>query len=145
MTRRADNEAEMRDHKITALVDVNALAKAIEDSVRTVLAAHGFQIGAACDVEGDTVWSLEPLAPERMRALLDELGRNAAQACLAPDVIDEIDELACGELRRELDATAKALAEALDLFDASWCPDHGHAPKPEVLARAAALRELVPA
>lgn len=47
-------------------------------------------------------------------------------------------------LRRELDATAKALAEALDLFDASWCPEHGHAPKPKVLARAAALRKLVP-
>ena len=131
----------MSGHKITAIVDVNALAKAIEDSARTVLAAHGFQIGLPCDIEGDTVWSLEPLAPERMRALLNELGRNAAQACLAPDVIDE---LAYEELRRELDATVKALAEALDLFDASWCPEHGHAPKPEVLARATALRKLVP-
>ena len=131
----------MSGHKITAIVDVNALAKAIEDSARTVLAAHGFQIGPPCDVEGDTVWSLEPLAPERMRELLNELGRNAAQACLTPDVIDE---LAYEELHRELDATVKALAEALDLFDASWCPEHGHAPKPEVLARAAALRKLAP-
>lgn len=47
------------------------------------------------------------------------------------------------ELRRELDETAKALVEALDLFDANWCPEHGHAPKPEAFERAAELRKLV--
>lgn len=36
-----------------------------------------------------------------------------------------------------------ALAEALDLFDATWCPEHGHAPKPEQLARIAELRKVV--
>lgn len=40
-------------------------------------------------------------------------------------------------------ALQRALCEALDLFDATWCPEHGHAPKPEQLARAAELRKLV--
>lgn len=35
------------------------------------------------------------------------------------------------------------LSEALDLFDAVWCPEHGHAPKPDRLARAVELRKLV--
>jgi len=47
------------------------------------------------------------------------------------------------ELRRSVDEAQKALAEALDLFNASWCPEHGHAPKPEVLVRVAELRKLV--
>jgi len=47
------------------------------------------------------------------------------------------------ELRRALDEVTKGLAEALDLFDAVWCPEHGHAPKPSQLARAAELRKLV--
>ena len=45
------------------------------------------------------------------------------------------------ELRRALDETTKDFAEALDLFDANWCPAHGHAPTPETFARAAALGE----
>lgn len=36
-----------------------------------------------------------------------------------------------------------ALAEALDLFDQTWCSEHGHAPKPEQLARAAELRKFL--
>ena len=47
------------------------------------------------------------------------------------------------ELRRELDATTFALAQALDLFDRNWCAEHGHAPKPEDLRRAEELRKLV--
>jgi hypothetical protein len=47
------------------------------------------------------------------------------------------------ELRRALDEVTRGLAEALDLFDAAWCAEHGHAPKPEQFARAAALRKLV--
>jgi hypothetical protein len=47
------------------------------------------------------------------------------------------------ELRRELDAMTRALTEALDLFDATWCPEFGHAPRPEQLTRAAELRKLV--
>lgn len=47
------------------------------------------------------------------------------------------------ELRRALDEVTKGLAEALDLFDAVWCPEHGHAPKPAQLARATELRKLV--
>ena len=47
------------------------------------------------------------------------------------------------ELRRSLDEVSTGLTAALDLFDAIWCPEHGHEPKPEVFARVAALRKLV--
>lgn len=47
------------------------------------------------------------------------------------------------ELRRELDETTRALAEALDLFDRHWCPEHGHAPSPVDLKRADELRKRV--
>ncbi|HSX23106.1 MAG TPA: hypothetical protein VLE97_10055 [Gaiellaceae bacterium] len=47
------------------------------------------------------------------------------------------------ELRRALDEMSVALGEALDLFDAAWCPDHGHAPKPEQFALATKLRKLI--
>ena len=43
----------------------------------------------------------------------------------------------------EVDLLRLALTEALDLFDATWCPEHGHAPRPKQLARAEALRKLV--
>ena len=48
------------------------------------------------------------------------------------------------ELRRALDEMTKDFAEALDLFDANWCPEHGHAPRPAALERYAELRKLVP-
>jgi hypothetical protein len=47
------------------------------------------------------------------------------------------------ELRRQLDEVAEGLAEALDLFDANWCPEHGYAPTPEAFAKAARLSKLV--
>jgi hypothetical protein len=47
------------------------------------------------------------------------------------------------ELRRELDETRKALADALDLFDATWCAEHGHAPTPEQFTRASELSKIV--
>ena len=43
----------------------------------------------------------------------------------------------------ERDRLRDGLVEALDLLDAVWCPEHGHAPRPEQFARVAALRELV--
>jgi len=48
------------------------------------------------------------------------------------------------ELRRDLDAMTAALGEALDLFDAVWCPEHGHQPRPDQLARAEKLRKILP-
>jgi len=48
------------------------------------------------------------------------------------------------DLRRELDDMTAALAEALDLFDNNWCPEHGHAPRPEVFERVVELRKKVP-
>lgn len=47
------------------------------------------------------------------------------------------------ELRRELDEMGKALGEALDLFDAAWCAEHGHAPTRAQFARATKLRKIV--
>jgi len=43
------------------------------------------------------------------------------------------------ELRRQLDEMAKGLADAIDLFDANWCPEHGHSPTPETFKRASEL------
>jgi hypothetical protein len=48
------------------------------------------------------------------------------------------------ELRRELDEMTKALADALDLFDANWCPEHSHTPNPATFQWPAELRKLVP-
>ena len=36
-----------------------------------------------------------------------------------------------------------AITEAIDIFDATWCPEFGHAPKPEQIERMAELRHLV--
>ena len=43
------------------------------------------------------------------------------------------------DLRRALDEATKDFAEALDLFVANWCPEHGHTPRPETFKRAAEL------
>jgi hypothetical protein len=47
------------------------------------------------------------------------------------------------ELRRELDAMTRALTEALDLFDATWCELLRAGRVSELGARAAELRKLV--
>lgn len=47
------------------------------------------------------------------------------------------------ELRRELDEMGKALGEALDLFDAAWCAEHGNAPTSAQFDRATKLRQLI--
>jgi hypothetical protein len=53
---------------------------------------------------------------------------------------------ALDELRtRRAEATQRTaeLVEALDIFDLSWCPEHGHAPRLEVFERIAKLRDCV--
>jgi hypothetical protein len=45
-------------------------------------------------------------------------------------------------LRQALDVATRRLTEALDIFDATWCPEHGHAPSPAQLARIDKLRKL---
>jgi hypothetical protein len=47
------------------------------------------------------------------------------------------------ELRRELDQMTMALGQALDLFDSSWCPAHGHSPTTEAFDRATKLRQRI--
>lgn len=76
--------------RMLATVDVLALARAISASVADVLHAHGYAVAVP---PGDVVEHPILISAERMVSLLDELGRNAAQAALAPGVIDEIDEL----------------------------------------------------
>ncbi|HSX22836.1 MAG TPA: hypothetical protein VLE97_08705 [Gaiellaceae bacterium] len=49
------------------------------------------------------------------------------------------------ELRRELDQRTSALAEAIGLFDAAWCTEHGHAPRPDQFKRIDELRAQLPA
>ena len=53
---------------------------------------------------------------------------------------------ALDELRtRRAEATQRTaeLVEALDIFDLSWCPEHGHAPRPEVFERITKLRSCL--
>ena len=66
----------------------------------------------------------------------DEPRHNAAFIAAANPVV-------VTALVDETIALERALVEVLDLFDATWCPEHGHAPKPEQLVRAAELRKLV--
>lgn len=47
------------------------------------------------------------------------------------------------ELRSELDAMTTALGEALDLFDATWCTEHGHSPTREQFEKATKLWQLI--
>ncbi len=73
----------------------------------------------------------------------DEQRHNAAFVAAANPLaitalLDVLDQRAARSVQLAL-----ALAEALDLFDATWCTEHGHSPKPEQLARAAELRKLV--
>jgi hypothetical protein len=76
----------------------------------------------------------EPLTIEQVTAALHE---GHAQRRVAEH------DNAWTSLVRQRDRFRAALAEALDLFDATWCPEHGHQPRPEQLARAAELRKLV--
>ena len=45
--------------------------------------------------------------------------------------------------RTEVTQRTAELVETLDIFDRSWCPEHGHAPRPEVFARIAKLRSFI--
>lgn len=47
------------------------------------------------------------------------------------------------ERRYGFDRLREAFAEALDIFDATWCPEHGHAPNPKQHARVAELRKVL--
>lgn len=45
--------------------------------------------------------------------------------------------------RAEVTRRAAELVEALDIFNASWCPEYGHTPKPEHFARIEELRKSI--
>lgn len=61
-------------------VDLNELPAAISDSVRAVLHAHGYVV---CVRVGD---AYEPIGSLRAVELIDEIGRNTAQAVVACEV-----------------------------------------------------------
>jgi hypothetical protein len=71
--------------------------------------------------------------------LLAENGRLTKAVNEAPEFLEAV-KIATSAENEQLRA---ALREALDLFDAAWCPEHGHAPKPEQIERAVELRKLV--
>lgn len=72
-------------------------------------------------------------------ALLDNINQLTKTVNGAPEFLEAV-RIATSAENTQLRA---GLTEALDLFDATWCPEHGHAPKPEQLSRAAELRKLV--
>jgi len=84
-------------------------------------------------------------SPGMVLALLDEIdGSRAPEAHWeCQQKIDILEEQLFAAISAH-NATQKGLAAALDLFDAVWCPEHGHTPRPDQLARAKALRKLVP-
>jgi len=55
----------------------------------------------------------------------------AASRAAVPALLDEVDRL------------RDAIADAIAIFDATWCPEHGHAPRQDQLDRIDALRKLV--
>jgi hypothetical protein len=90
-----------------------------------------------------------------VKTLVNEIERLNDQTSAIPTLLEHINQLTktVNEAPEFLEAVRiatsadnvqlrAALTEALDLFDATWCPEHGHAPKPEQLARAAELRKL---
>jgi hypothetical protein len=84
---------------------------------------------------------------ERLRKQVDAIPRLLADNARLTKVVVEAPEfleavkIATSAENAQLRA---ALREALDLFDANWCPEHGHQPRPEVFERAVELRKLVP-
>jgi hypothetical protein len=71
--------------------------------------------------------------------LLAENDRLTKAVNEAPEFLEAV-KIATAAENTQLRA---ALHEALDIFDAAWCPEHGHAPKPEQHARVAELRKFV--
>lgn len=72
-------------------------------------------------------------------SLLAESARLAKDVAEAPEFLEAV-KIATSRERTQLRA---ALAEAIDIFEATWCPEHGHAPKQKQLDRVAELRKLV--
>lgn len=70
--------------KIRVELDTTELHKVLAETFRCVLHAHGFTIARAGFVP-------HALPGERIEALYDELGRNAAQAAMS--VMEEIEDL----------------------------------------------------
>jgi hypothetical protein len=87
---------------------------------------------------------------QRVTALVGEIkilreDRDHWRDVCAPLTGKEMIDISQGATKladEEIKQLRAALTEALDLFDATWCPEFGHAPKPEQLARGLELRKL---
>lgn len=100
---------------------------------------------------------------QTLRACRDDVDEKLAQA--VPALLDEIERLRnrpwerLRELGYEVDETGMrrqrvmeheivalraALAEALYIFDTTWCPEFGHSPEPDQIKRMGELMQLVP-
>lgn len=76
---------------------------------------------------GGTRW---PVTPENREAIA--AGRNRL-----PELVRVLRAAAT-----EVAVLRGALVEAIELFDATWCSEHGHAPREDQFARAQVLRQL---
>jgi hypothetical protein len=80
-------------------------------------------------------------------ALLDEIERLRSRPWeRLRDLGYEVDETGVRRgrvMEREVVALRSALAEAIAIFDGTWCPEHGHAPRPVWFDRIDDLRKLV--
>ena len=89
-------------------------------------------------------------SPGTVLALLDDVERSRIATAIATAKLGSPEvHLACLQkidaLEERIAAMTCDLTEALDLFDATWCPEHGHAPRPDQFERAKTLRKKLKA
>lgn len=108
--------------------------------------------GHGCDKDDDRSRSAEAVAEIAQHAANKDTGylTDAELACLRARTTsgDTLLVRALDELRArrvEVAQRTAALVEALDIFNVTWCPEHGHAPKPAQFARIEELRKHVTA
>jgi hypothetical protein len=77
------------------------------------------------------------LTDAELRLLRD---RTTSGDTLLVRALDELRGRRTGDTQRDTQRTAE-LTEALDIFNATWCPEHGHSPSPEQFARIEELRK----
>lgn len=120
---------------------VSSSGKTCDRCGRSMVVDGYIQTLRTCGVDVD-----EKLA-RSVPVLLDEIARLRSRPWeRLRELGYEVDETGIHRHRvmeREIVTLRSALAEAIDIFDATWCPEHGHAPQPEQIARMDELRQIV--